>query len=114
MISTSTRNTHKKENQNTVPTPYDDAFRTLMNDCIQLLIPVINEIFGKHYTGKEKIITHPNEHFINQQDGNEQKRITDSSFSIISGNHEDKYIFLSVNLPLTIPCSLEFLSISLR
>ena len=64
-----------------------------MNDCIQLLIPVINEIFGKHYTGKEKIITHPNEHFINQQDGKEQKRITDSSFSIISGNHEDKYIF---------------------
>ncbi|MBR0185448.1 MAG: hypothetical protein IJQ24_05410 [Synergistaceae bacterium] len=65
----------------------------MMNDCIQLLIPVINEIFGKHYTGKEKIITHPNEHFINQQDGKEQKRITDSSFSIISGNHEDKYIF---------------------
>ena len=64
-----------------------------MNDCIQLLIPVINEIFGKHYTGKEKIITRPNEHFINQQDGKEQKRITDSSFSIISGHHEDKYIF---------------------
>ena len=88
-------NTHteEKENQNIVPTPYDDAFRTMMNDCIQLLIPVINEIFGKNYTGKEKIITHPNEHFINQQDGKEQKRITDSSFSIISGHHEDKYIF---------------------
>lgn len=95
MICTSTHNTHNEgnENQNTVPTPYDDAFRTMMNDCIQLLIPVINEIFGKHYTGKEKIITHPNEHFINQQDGKEQKRITDSSFSIISGHHEDKYIF---------------------
>ncbi len=64
-----------------------------MNDCVRLLIPVINEIFGKNYTGKEKIIPHPNEHFINQQDGNEQKRITDSSFSIISGRHEDKYIF---------------------
>ena len=95
VICTSTHNTHNEgnENQNTVPTPYDDAFRTMMNDCIQLLIPVINEIFGKHYTGKEKIITHPNEHFINQQDGKEQKRITDSSFSIISGQHEDKYIF---------------------
>lgn len=95
MIGTNNHNTHDggNENQNTVPTPYDDAFRTMMNDCIQLLIPVINEIFGKHYTGKEKIITHPNEHFINQQDGKEQKRITDSSFSIISGNHEDKYIF---------------------
>lgn len=46
--------------QNNIASPYDDAFRTLMNDCIQLLIPVINEIFGKNYTGKEKIITHPN------------------------------------------------------
>ena len=79
--------------QNNIASPYDDCFRTLMNDCIQLLIPVINEIFGKNYTGREKIIPHPNEHFINQQDGNEQKRITDSSFSIISGRHEDKYIF---------------------
>lgn len=97
MIYTS-NNKHEQnqasENKNTVPTPYDDAFRTMMNDCIQLLIPVINEVFGKNYTGKEKIIPHPNEHFINQQDGQEQKRITDSSFSIISeNNEEDKYIF---------------------
>ena len=97
MTSTNTDNKHEKEktnrDTNIVPTPYDDAFRTMMNDCIQLLTPVINEIFGKNYTGKEKIITHPNEHFINQQDGQEKKRITDSSFSIISGHHEDKYIF---------------------
>ena len=49
-------------------TPYDDVFRTLLNDCEQLIIPMINEIFGKNYTGKEKIVFHPNEHFINQQD----------------------------------------------
>ena len=74
-------------------TPYDDVFRTLLNDCEQLIIPMINEIFGKNYTGKEKIVFHPNEHFINQQDGVEQKRITDSSFSIISEDGtEDKYI----------------------
>jgi len=75
-------------------TPYDDVFRTLLNDCEQLIIPMINEIFGKNYTGKEKIVFHPNEHFINQQDGKEQKRITDSAFSIISENgEEDKYVF---------------------
>ena len=79
-------------NKNT-PTPYDDAFRTMMNDCVRLLIPVINEVFGKNYSGNEKIIFRPNEHFINQQDGMEQKRITDSSFSIISkDNSEDKFI----------------------
>lgn len=35
-------------------TPYDDVFRTLLNDCSSLIIPVINEIFGEHYSGKEK------------------------------------------------------------
>lgn len=25
---------------------YDGAFRTILNDCRQLIIPVINEIFG--------------------------------------------------------------------
>ena len=64
-----------------------------MNDCITLLIPLVNEVFGKHYTSSEKIIFHPNKHFINQQDGNEQKRITDSYFSIISSDGiEEKFI----------------------
>ena len=64
-----------------------------MNDCIRLLIPVINEVFDKHYTGSEKIIQHPNEHFINQQDGESQKRITDSSFTIIDKDgHEEHFI----------------------
>ena len=30
-------------------TPYDDVFRTLLNDCSSLIIPVINEIFGENY-----------------------------------------------------------------
>lgn len=63
-------------------TPYDDVFRTLLNDCSPLILPVINEIFGEHYSGQEKIIFSPNEHFLNQQGGNEDERITDSSFSI--------------------------------
>ena len=85
-------NTDNNFNKNT-PTPYDDAFRTMMNDCVRLLIPVINEVFGKNYSGNEKIIFRPNEHFMNQQDGKEQKRITDSSFSIISeDNSEEKFI----------------------
>ena len=84
--------TNNDLNKNT-PTPYDDAFRTMMNDCIRLLIPVINEVFGKNYSGNERIIFRPNEHFINQQDGKELKRITDSSFSIISkDNSEEKFI----------------------
>lgn len=64
-----------------------------MNDCVRLLIPLINEVFSKNYSGDEQIIFRPNEHFINQQNGKEQKRITDSSFSIIShDNSEEKFI----------------------
>lgn len=62
-----------------VGTPYDDVFRTLLNDCRQL----VNEVFGENYTGEEEVVFSPNEHFLNQQDGGEDKRITDTSFSIL-------------------------------
>ena len=75
---------------NIVNTPYDDVFRTLINDCSSLIIPVINKVFGEHYTGNERILFSPNEHFITQQDGNETGRITDASFNIL-GLEEKKY-----------------------
>ena len=74
------------------PTPYDDVFRTLLNNCSQLILPVINELFEENYTGDETIIFFPNEHFQNTQGGNEQKRITDTSFSVI-GNTAKRYHF---------------------
>ena len=95
-------------------TAYDDVYRTMMNDCITLLIPLVNEVFGKNYTGSEKIVFHPNEHFINQQDGKEQKRITDSSFSIISDDGSEENTLLNANRKMTILCSSEFLSTLLR
>ncbi|MCI9124235.1 MAG: hypothetical protein HFH35_09170 [Eubacterium sp.] len=69
---------------------YDGAFRTILNDCRKLVIPVINEIFGENYTGNEKIEFFPNEHFIDQQDKADQKRITDTNFRII-GAETKKY-----------------------
>ena len=71
-------------------TPYDDVFRTLLNDCSSLIIPVINEVFGEHYSGQEKITFSPNEHFLNQQGGNEEERITDTNFKI-EGKEAKKY-----------------------
>ncbi len=35
---------------------YDVAFRTILNDCRKLIIPIINEIFGETYTGEEEIL----------------------------------------------------------
>lgn len=69
---------------------YDGAFRTILNDCKQLIIPMINEIFGEDYTGKEKIEFRPNEHFLDQQDDANQERITDTNFTIW-GREKKKY-----------------------
>ena len=74
-----------------VNTPYDDVFRTLINDCSSLIIPLINEVFGERYTGKEKIVFSPNEHFMNRQDGEEGERVSDTSFKIIAGIESKKY-----------------------
>ena len=71
-------------------TAYDDAFRTLLNDCSELIIPVVNEVFGEHYSGKEKIIFGVNEHFLSQDVDNVKKIITDSSFVITDTNGVQK------------------------
>ncbi len=71
-------------------TPYDDAYRTMFCCCHELIYPLINEVFGEHYTGKEKLIQRQNEHFELYQDGSEDKRITDSVVDII-GDTVKKY-----------------------
>jgi len=71
-------------------TPYDDVYRTMLNDCSSLILPVINEMFGEHYTGDEKIIFGINEHYLNQQGGDEDKRITDTAFDVV-GVQRKKY-----------------------
>ena len=55
---------------------YDGAFRTILNDCRQLIIPVIDEIFDERYTGEEEVQFFPNEHFLDQQDEADRERIT--------------------------------------
>lgn len=80
----------EKTNRKAVGTPYDDVYRTLQNDCRKWLIPLMNEVFGEHYTGDEQIVPAPAEHFLNRQDGAEAERVTDSSFTIL-GEVPKKY-----------------------
>ena len=47
-------------------TPYDDVCRTLVVECDDLVIPLINELFGEHYSLSDRIIRRGNEHFIEQ------------------------------------------------
>ena len=69
--------------KNLSSTPYDDVFRTLLADCRSLIIPVINEAFGEHYSEDEAVEPEPNEHFLNRQDGEQEERVTDSCFWIL-------------------------------
>lgn len=69
---------------------YDGAFRTILNDCRKLIIPVINDIFQEEYTGDEEIRFFPNEHFLDQQDEADKERITDTNFTIY-GKIKKKY-----------------------
>ena len=70
--------------------PYDDVFRTILNDCRSLIHPLLNEIFGERYSGQEAIHFGSNEHFLERQNGESDKRITDSSFTV-SGIHLIRY-----------------------
>ena len=45
-------------------TPYDDVFRTLLDQCPQLAIPLINELFGESYPSDTPIVLRQNEHFL--------------------------------------------------
>ena len=63
-------------------TPYDDAHRTMLNDCPWLIIPVVNEMFQKKHSDKEKITVLNNEFFLNRQDGDQAERVSDTNFII--------------------------------
>lgn len=78
---------------------YDGAFRTILNDCRKLVIPVINEIFGEKYTGEEEIQFFPNEHFMDQQDRADRERITDTNFTIIGKVQKKYHIECESSLP---------------
>lgn len=80
-------------------TIYDGAFRTILNDCRQLIIPVINEIFGENYTGKEEVRFFPNEHFLDQLDDADKERITDTNFTVLGKVPKKYHIECESSLP---------------
>ncbi len=78
---------------------YDGAFRTILNDCRKLIIPVINEIFGETYTGNEEIRFFPNEHFLDQQDEADKERITDTNFTVYGKMPKKYHVECESSLP---------------
>ena len=77
-------------NDKVINTPYDDVYKTLLNDCTNLIIPVVNEIFDENYTGQERIEFLPKDHIIHLQDNITKEKRTDSCFEI-QGKIPKKY-----------------------
>lgn len=74
---------YKKLNiEGNTATPYDDVYRTLLNDCTSLIIPIVNEVFQKQHGENEKVTVLNNEFYITRQAGEQKERITDSNFII--------------------------------
>jgi len=63
-------------------TPFDDVFRTLLEKCSNLIIPVINEVFGTDYALNDQVTLLANEQFFEGEDGEQEKRITDCRIMI--------------------------------
>ncbi len=78
---------------------YDGVFRTILNDCRKLILPVINEIFEEGYTGDEKVEFFPNEHFLDQQNMADKERITDTNFRIIGKEIKKYHLECESSLP---------------
>ena len=68
------------DRNNTIATPYDNAYRTLLTHCRRLIIPLVNEMFDEDYTINDQIELLQNERFVSGAN----KIITDSHF-IIAG-----------------------------
>ena len=64
-------------------TPYDDAWRTLTTAVPKLLIPMVNEVFGTHFTENAVVHLKQNEHMYSGMNGKTEKHITDTNFVIV-------------------------------
>ncbi|SCY48831.1 hypothetical protein SAMN02910292_01807 [Lachnospiraceae bacterium XBB2008] len=72
-------------------TAYDDAFRTMETECDDLLIPYINFMCNEQYDETAVITRLRNEHFVEHEDHSEEKRITDSHFTITQNGISKRY-----------------------
>lgn len=63
-------------------TPYDDAFRFVYTKRPNLLIPVINHVFGTNYNMDQKVGLWQNEQFLRHRDEENEKRNTDLLLSV--------------------------------
>jgi hypothetical protein len=79
------------KNNDISSTPYDDVFHTLVVDCTNLMISVVNEAFNENYTENARIVLKQNEVYQRQQNGETTKKITDSNLEITEDDESSDY-----------------------
>ena len=84
MAENETLKTDHKTTTESSTTPYDDAWRTLTTNAPRLLIPMVNEVFGEHFSENAVVALRQNEHLFFGTDGSTAKRITDSNFFVLN------------------------------
>ena len=76
-------------------TPYDDVFKTMVTDLPRITLKLINEMFrdtmSEKYTGNEPVEQLSNEVYLDGQDGEQGKRITDARIRVIGRSGVKQY-----------------------
>lgn len=70
---------------------YDDAFRTMVSKCDDILIPFVNYFFNENYNDTAVITRLQNEQLTEEKDKKPKKRITDSHFTITQSGETKKF-----------------------
>ena len=64
-------------------TIFANVYATMLVDCRQLMLPVVNEMHGTRFTSEDEVVLSNEEHYLKNKD-EPQKRVSDSHFSIRS------------------------------
>ena len=71
---------------------FANVFATLLIDCRQQMIPMVNEVHGSNYTGEDEVVLSHEEHYLKNNEELE-KRISDSHFSVKRKDELERYHF---------------------
>ena len=71
---------------------FANVFATLLIDCRQQMIPMVNEVHGTDYTVEDEVVISHEEHYLKNNEELE-KRVSDSHFSVKRKDELERYHF---------------------
>ncbi len=71
---------------------FANVFATMLIDCRQQMIPMVNEMYGTDYSMEDKVVLSNEEHHLKNNEELE-KRVSDGHFSVKSEDEQERYHF---------------------